>query len=264
MAFDSLEALFEYAKRPRYAYEDGYIVDADNLPPRKCADGKMHEKVAGKWREVPLVENAETEMLFMSTTSEESLIFSEYIKSLGYKNNIIPSVADFIKDTKSRKYDGSAKTPLEKQVKHGLSMLKNYTGGSFKAVIFMKNKAILNDNSIAFIMNNQQNMKGVLFINENAPFWKYEKLQKEVLKNTSTRIPSHVFLHEYGHCLHPALIKEWQNDEDIETAETLSISQINEPAEFIAELYAAKYAGLEIKPEWIHLYNRYGGNYEDL
>ncbi len=52
MTFDSLEALFEYAKRPRYAYEDGYIVDADNLPPRKWADGKMHEKVAGKWRVV--------------------------------------------------------------------------------------------------------------------------------------------------------------------------------------------------------------------
>ena len=32
--------------------QNGYICDADNLPPREWSDGKMHEKKAGKWHVV--------------------------------------------------------------------------------------------------------------------------------------------------------------------------------------------------------------------
>ncbi len=52
MTFISLENLFNYAKRPRYSYESGYIVYVENLPPRKLADGKLHEKVNGDWEVV--------------------------------------------------------------------------------------------------------------------------------------------------------------------------------------------------------------------
>lgn len=52
MIFDSLEDLFIYARRPRYAYEKSCTVDAENLPPRKWADGQMHEKVNGDWEVV--------------------------------------------------------------------------------------------------------------------------------------------------------------------------------------------------------------------
>lgn len=57
-----------------------WINDAENLPPRKWADGKMHEKVAGEWREVSEAGNNGNNWSKLTEAQKKEFLISEFKK----------------------------------------------------------------------------------------------------------------------------------------------------------------------------------------
>ena len=234
-----------------------------------------HIKKNGKW--VPVQKNLQKQeeprerqlaSKNISSTYETGYML-KYIEKLYGKGKYCPSIKDFVTKSKCQEYKKG--TPvltknnidIEPEITEGLETLKKLTGVKFKHVIFLDSSKGLPGDTIATTWPADP-FRETLIINKENPYWFNKRAQTKLLKDSSTKMKAHLFLHEAGHKKLAMLRESWDNTDDENLARQMSEIAARKPDEFQSELYAMKHAGLEVKQEFIELYEKYGGNYADV
>ena len=153
---------------------------------------------------------------------------------------------------------------VKPEITNGLKKLKKVTGEEFDAVLILDTSKGMNPNIIAEVFDADP-FKQTLLINKDNHYWTDEEEMEDIISITSTKTREHLFFHEYAHKKFATLPNKWNNRKEEEAiASNLSTVAARNPDEFQSELYARKHLGFKVDPEHIELYEKYGGNYENL
>ncbi len=234
-----------------------------------------HVKKNGKWVPVQKSTNrkeepAERQLASKNISSKyETGYMLKYIEKLYGKGKYCPSIKDFVIKSKCQEYKKG--TPvltknnidIEPEITDGLEALKKLTGVKFKHVIFLDSSRGVPGDTIATTWPAEP-FNDTLIINKDNPYWYNKRAQTKLLKDSSTKLKVHIFLHEAGHKKLAMLGDSWDNTDDENLARQMSEIAARTPDEFQSELYAMKHAGFEVRKEFIKLYKKYGGNYADV